>query len=140
CCRTQRGRSRLPARRTSCKKTAPKRSQERSVRSWRDKPTEVVFGVTAVLIGVYFAVPRGNAQSVIYDVIAVGSSVAIAVGVRRNRPSLRLPWLLFALGNLFFAVADIIFNILVNPPVPSVADAFYLGGYPLLAVGLLLLL
>jgi signal transduction histidine kinase len=110
------------------------------VSSWRDRPTELLLGVAVVIIGVYFAVPRGNAQSVIYDVIGVGSAVAIAVGVRRNAPSLRTPWLLFALGNLFFAVADIIFNILVDPPVPSVADAFYLGGYPLLAVGLLLLL
>ena len=108
--------------------------------SWRDRPTELLLGVAVVIIGVYFAVPRGNAQSVIYDVIGVGSAVAIALGVRRNGPSLRTPWLLFALGNLFFAVADIIFNILVDPPVPSVADAFYLGGYPLLAVGLLLLL
>ena len=108
--------------------------------SWRDKPTELLLGVSVVLIGVYFAVPRGNAQSVIYDVIGVGSAVVIAAGVRRNTPSLPNPWLLFAVGNLFFAVADIIFNILVDPPVPSVADAFYLGGYPLLVFGLLLLL
>src|SRR5690348_17706046 len=105
------------------------RWRERSVTSWRDKPTELLLGVSVVIIGVYFAVPRGNAQSVIYDVIGVGSAAAIALGVRRNGPSLRTPWLLFALGNLFFAVADIIFNILVDPPVPSVADAFYLGGY-----------
>src|SRR3954465_8674380 len=134
------GRSRSQAHRTSCRRTARTRSQERSVSSWRDKPTELLLGAAVVLIGVYFAVPRGNAQSVIYDVIGVGSAVVIAGGVRRNAPSLRTPWLLFALGNLCFAVADIIFNILVDPPVPSVADAFYLGGYPLLVVGLLLLL
>ena len=44
------------------------------------------------------------------------------------------------MGNLFFAVADIIFNHLVNPPTPSVADWFYLGGYPVVAAGLVLLL
>jgi hypothetical protein len=92
-----------------------------------------------ILCVVYFVVPRGNTQSVLYDVIGVGSSVAIAAGVYLNRPDYRLPWFLFALGNLFFAVADIIFNILVNPPVPSVADAFYLGGYPILTCGLVLL-
>src|SRR5581483_6866327 len=48
--------------------------------------------------------------------------------------------LLFSAGNLAFAVADIIFNHLVNPPVPSVADWFYLGGYPVLTLGLVLLL
>lgn len=108
--------------------------------SWRDKPTELLLAAGGTLVVVYFFVPRGNAQSVIYDVIGVTSALLIAAGVRRNAPSLRGPWLLFALGNLFFAVADIIFNIIVNPPVPSVADAFYLAGYPLLVLGLLLLL
>jgi signal transduction histidine kinase len=81
----------------------------------------------------------GAPQSVLYDVIGVGSSAAIAWGAARNRPSYLLPWLLFALGNLSFAVADVIFDILVDPPVPSAADVFYLAGYPLLAAGLVLL-
>jgi signal transduction histidine kinase len=88
----------------------------------------------------YFAIGRGAAQNDIYDVIGVGSSFAILLGVRLNRPDFPLPWLLFAAGNLFFAVADIIFNQLVNPPTPSVADWFYLAGYPVLAAGLVLLL
>src|SRR4029077_10883910 len=75
-----------------------------------------------------------------YDVIGVASSLAIVLGVRLNRPDYPLPWLLFAVGNLFFAVADIIFNHLANPPTPSVADWFYLGGYPVVAAGLVLLL
>lgn len=96
-----------------------------------------------VLTGVYFVLPTGgNAQSVLYDVIGVASALAIAIGVRLHKPEAPLPWLLFALGNLFFAVADIIFNFAYDgaPPVPSVADAFYLAGYPLLVVGLVLLL
>lgn len=92
-----------------------------------------------VLCAVYFSVAAGNTQSVIYDAIGVGSSIAIAAGVYLNKPDYRLPWLLFAIGNLFFAVADIIFNIIVNPPVPSVADWFYLAGYPVLTCGLVLL-
>src|SRR5207249_2475907 len=88
----------------------------------------------------YFALPPGSAQSIAYDAVGVGSALAIAAGVRLNRPSSGLPWLFFALGNLSFAVADIIFNILVDPPVPSVADWFYLGGYPLLAAGLCFML
>jgi signal transduction histidine kinase len=110
------------------------------VSSWRDRRTEIFLAVGGAVVAAYFAVPQGNAQSVAYDVIGVASAVTIAAAVRLNRPVPRLPWLLFALGNLFFAVADIIFNILVNPPVPSVADGFYLAGYPLLAVGLLMLL
>jgi signal transduction histidine kinase len=110
------------------------------VSSWRDRRTEIFLAVGGAVVAAYFAVPQGNVQSVAYDVIGVASAVTIAAAVRLNRPVPRLPWLLFALGNLFFAVADIIFNILVNPPVPSVADGFYLAGYPLLAVGLLMLL
>jgi signal transduction histidine kinase len=97
----------------------------------------------AVLTGVYFLLPTGgDTQSALYDVIGVASAFAIAVGVRLHKPEAPLPWLLFALGNLCFAVADIIFNFAYNgaPPVPSVADAFYLAGYPLLVLGLVLLL
>jgi signal transduction histidine kinase len=96
-----------------------------------------------VLTGIYFLLPMGGrAQSTLYDVIGVASALTIAVAVRLNRPDARLPWLLFAFGNLFFAVADIIFNFPYNgaPPVPSIADAFYLAGYPLLVAGLALLL
>jgi signal transduction histidine kinase len=88
----------------------------------------------------YFALHPGAAQNDLYDAIGIGSALAIGLAIRINRPAYPLPWLLFAAGNLAFAIADIIFNHLVNPPTPSVADWFYLGGYPLLAAGLILLL
>ena len=100
----------------------------------------IFLAVALALTVAYFAVGRGAAQNDIYDVIGVGSALAIVLGVRLHRPDFPLPWLLFAAGNLFFAVADIIFNQLVNPPTPSVADWFYLGGYPVLAAGLVLLI
>jgi signal transduction histidine kinase len=107
----------------------------------RDFRVGAIFLATGLaLTAAYFAVGRGAAQNDIYDLIGLGSSLAILWGVRLNRPDFPLPWVLFAAGNLFFAVADIIFNQLVNPPTPSVADWFYLGGYPVLAAGLLLLL
>jgi signal transduction histidine kinase len=89
-----------------------------------------------VLSGIYFLIPSGTPQSVLYDTVGIGSALAIGLGVYLNRPESRIPWFLFGLGNLSFAVADIIFDVLVDPPVPSVADWFYLAGYPLLAVGL----
>lgn len=104
------------------------------------RPDAIFLAVGLALIAAYFAIPRGAVQNDLYDAIGVSSASAIVLGVKLNRPAFPLPWLLFAVGNLFFAVADIIFNNLVNPPVPSVADWFYLGGYPVLAVGLLLLL
>ncbi len=107
---------------------------------WRSRSSELWVGAGAVLVGIYFLVPRGSAQSVIYDVIGIGSSFAIAYGAFVHRPSRRAPWLLFAAGNVCSAIADVIFNVLVDPPVPSVADWFYLSAYPLIAAGLLLLL
>jgi signal transduction histidine kinase len=104
------------------------------------RPDAIFLSVGLGLIVVYFALPRGAVQNDLYDVIGVSSAFAIVLGVKLNRPAFPLPWLLFAVGNLFFAVADIILNNLTNPPTPSVADWFYLGGYPILAVGLLLLL
>ena len=110
------------------------------MRSWRSRPTELCLIGGVVATALYFALGRGDAQNVVYDVVGVGSSLAIAYAVLLRRPSHPVPWLLFALGNLFFALADIIFSILVNPPVPSVADVFYLLGYPLVAAGLVWLL
>ena len=88
----------------------------------------------------YFVIPRGAAQNDINEVIGIASALAIVLGVRLNRPSFPLPWLLFAAGNLLFALGDVVFNQLNNPPTPSAADWFYLAGYPALAAGLVLLL
>jgi len=88
----------------------------------------------------YFVIPRGAAQNDINEVIGIASALAIVLGVRLNRPSFPLPWLLFAAGNLLFALGDVVFNQLNNPPTPSAADWFYLAGYPPLAAGLVLLL
>jgi signal transduction histidine kinase len=96
--------------------------------------------VGLALCATYVLMPHGARQNDLYDVIGVASALAIAGGVALNRPDYALPWLLFAGGNLAFAIADIIFNQLADPPVPSIADWFYLSGYPLLTLGLLLLL
>jgi signal transduction histidine kinase len=107
----------------------------------RDFRAGAIFLAAAAAVTVaYFAIGRGAAQNNLYDVIGVASALAIVLGVRLHRPDFPLPWLLFAAGNLFFAVADIIFNQLVNPATPSVADWFYLAGYPVLAAGLVLLI
>ena len=91
------------------------------------------------LCAVYFALPAGSSQNALYDCIGVGSALAIAAGVAINRPEYALPWLLFAAGNLAFAVADLILSIWPSLTLPSVADAFYLAGYPILTAGLVLL-
>jgi signal transduction histidine kinase len=83
---------------------------------------------------------------VFYVVIGVASVVAIYVGTTVNLTrGNRLAWRLFALGLLSEVAGDAIYavyEIRLNhePVTPSVADAFYLGGYPLLAAGIFLIL
>ena len=85
----------------------------------------------------YFLIPGGTPQSVLYDAVGIASALAIGLGVALNRPQTRLPWLLFGLGNLSFAGRrHRLRHRTPTPPVPSIADWFYLAGYPLLAVGL----
>ena len=98
-----------------------------------------------VAVAVYFALPWDSfAQTLVYDAIGASAAAASVLGARLFRPSLRLPWYLFGAGLLAFSVGDVLFNLYDfvwhrDPPVPSVADVFYLAGYPFLTVGLVLL-
>jgi signal transduction histidine kinase len=99
----------------------------------------------ALAIGVYFLLPA-NAQSIYYVVVGFSAVTAVYVGTVRNLPrGERLPWHLFALGLLGQVAGDAIFAVYEvqlnrEPPLPSIADAFYLAGYPLLAAGVFLIL
>jgi signal transduction histidine kinase len=91
-------------------------------------------------VGAYYLLPFNSlGQTVLYDGVGASSALAILVGAIANRPARRLPWLMFAAGIAAFSVGDVIFNNW-EPSSPSVADAFYLGGYPLLAAGFALLI
>ncbi len=95
--------------------------------------------------GLYFVVPWDSfGQALLYDAIGASSAVAVVVAARIHRPATQLPWYLFGAGLLSFSLGDVLFNLYDQvwnrePPVPSVADAFYLAGYPFLTIGLLLL-
>lgn len=99
----------------------------------------------AAAIGVYFALPP-DAQSITFVGIGFVSVCAIYAGARTNVLAAdRLPWLLFAIGLLGQVAGDAIFAVYEisldrEPPSPSIADAFYLGSYPVLALGVLLVL
>jgi signal transduction histidine kinase len=103
----------------------------------------LVAGLAAT--GLYFLLPWDTlGQSFLYDLIGVSSAVAVVAGTRKHRPSLPVAWYLFAAGLMAFAVGDVIFNLYASvwhrdPPIPSLADVFYLAGYPFLAAGLVLL-
>jgi signal transduction histidine kinase len=101
--------------------------------------------VGAVSIGVYYLL-HGDAQTVWYGVIGAAAVAAVAIGTLRNVPAEDRPaWWLFAGGLLGQVLGDTISGVYEvalgkEPPVPSVADAFYLGGYVLLIAGVLLIL
>jgi diguanylate cyclase (GGDEF)-like protein len=109
-------------------------------RAWR---IYLAGGLAAVVL--YFVLPlEGLWSSLAYDLIGLSSVVAILVGVRQLRPARPLIWWCFAAGQLLFVVGDMLYAVidlvLHQSPFPSVADGFYLAGYPVLAAGLLILI
>jgi diguanylate cyclase (GGDEF)-like protein len=100
-------------------------------------------GVVAVVL--YFLLPlQGLWSSLAYDLIGLSSVAVILIGVRRHRPARPLIWWCFAIGQLLFVIGDMLYavidQVLHQSPFPSIADAFYVGGYPVLAMGLLVLI
>jgi diguanylate cyclase (GGDEF)-like protein/PAS domain S-box-containing protein len=93
------------------------------------------------LAALTFAVPRYH--MVLWGLLGSSASVAIVVGTFRNRSARKLPWLLVAAAVATFVTGDVVYDVLGDvlhraDPFPSVADAFYLVTYPLLAAGLFL--
>ncbi|MDQ1425866.1 MAG: hypothetical protein QOD72_3364, partial [Acidimicrobiaceae bacterium] len=87
-----------------------------------------------------FALPRYHV--VFWGLLGWSASAAILVGVWKNRPAQRWPWLLVAAAMATFVTGDVAYDLLTDvwhfqDPFPSVADAFYLMTYVLLACGLL---
>ena len=84
-------------------------------------------------------------QPVLYDLISFSACLAIALGIHWNRPTDVRPWLFMFSGQVLFLCGDLVWNYYeyvdhVAAPSPSAADALYLAGYPLLFVGLWLLI
>jgi diguanylate cyclase (GGDEF)-like protein/PAS domain S-box-containing protein len=94
--------------------------------------------VMVVLTAVYYARPGWHIA--IWTAIGTASAAAVAVGVARNRPRRKLPWLLLSVGIFAFAMGDSTYlfltDVLGHPqPFPSLADLIYLGLFMPLAAG-----
>jgi diguanylate cyclase (GGDEF)-like protein/PAS domain S-box-containing protein len=82
----------------------------------------------------------------VFNAIALSSPIAMLVAVRMWRPTPRGPWYLFALGQTFFVIGDVItYNYATffggaELPFPSVGDVAYLLVYPCLVTGILWLI
>ncbi|GAA1217529.1 hypothetical protein GCM10009665_04250 [Kitasatospora nipponensis] len=91
-----------------------------------------------VLTSIYYEYP--DQRIIWWTGIGLSSAIAIVIGVRLNRPSHPLPWLLLALANLSFTAGEVV-QVVQNDylhldnPFPSLADGFYLAEYLLYAIG-----
>jgi len=95
-------------------------------------------------VGVYFLL-SGTVQEIAYEVIGAGSVAAAYVGIVRMTGLTQRAWHFFGAGLALQVVGDCVSTFYEvhlghEPPIPSVADVFYLAGYPLYAIGILLLL
>jgi len=87
----------------------------------------------------------GDARSIAYVGIGLAAVVAMYAGARLRPRSQRLPWYLFAAGFLCEVLGDAVFAVYEvgldrEPPLPSVADVFYLAGYPMILLAIVVLL
>ena len=100
-------------------------------------------GGIAALLG-FLLLPHLR-QGWVFNMISLSSPIAIVVAVRMWKPNARAPWYLFALGQTFFVIGDVItynYNDFFGTdlPYPSIGDVAYLLVYPCLVGGLLLLI
>jgi diguanylate cyclase (GGDEF)-like protein/PAS domain S-box-containing protein len=93
-------------------------------------------GATATVA--YFVLPDA-VGSVIWAVIAFSAPVAIVVGIRRFRPERPAPWYFLAAGLCFYALGDVLWNMLDGGTSVAPGVAAYAVGYPLMALGCLYL-
>ncbi|WP_285552662.1 putative bifunctional diguanylate cyclase/phosphodiesterase [Actinoplanes regularis] len=103
----------------------------------------VAAGVAATVV--YYLLPEdGLAANLFYNAVGLLSALAILIGVRLHRPARPAAWYWFSAGQAASAVGDLVWEyyryVLHQEPDPSIADVFYLGSYPLLAVGLWMLI
>jgi two-component system cell cycle response regulator len=107
--------------------------------------------VAGVLVVVgYYAALAAHAPAavgvVLYLLVSTSAAVMVFVGCVRNQPRrrLRLPWLLFGIGQAVYAAGDTAFyvahDLLGDNAYPSLADPLYLAHYPLVVIGLILLI
>jgi signal transduction histidine kinase len=94
--------------------------------------------VGAVALCVYFALPMGDGQNALYDLIGASAVLATVAGIRLHRPEPSAPWLLFAGGTTLFVAGDVLSE--STGLSSNLTEGFYLAGYPFLAAGILVLI
>ncbi len=104
----------------------------------------VVLLAGALAVALYYAPFLGpHGQAAVYIAIDAGAAAVVFASLRLNRPARPLAWALFGAGMVSVTLGDAAFYWLSLvekvSPITSVADLFYLGEYPLLIAGVMLL-
>jgi diguanylate cyclase (GGDEF)-like protein/PAS domain S-box-containing protein len=105
----------------------------------------LVYLATGVIATLVFLFVPGMRIGGLLNLIALSSPIVILVALRLNHVEYKLPWVLIALGQVFFVTGDVItYNydrfFGAELPYPSIGDVFYLSVYPCLFLGILLLI
>ncbi|MEA2290545.1 MAG: hypothetical protein QOD55_2542 [Solirubrobacteraceae bacterium] len=100
-----------------------------------------VVALTLLFCAAYPVLPAVGRMLVFH---AIGLAAVVAVVALIRRPGARrLPWLLLGAGLIAFKAGDVVWDhrvwVLDAPPSPSLADALYLVGYPIVAAALAVL-
>lgn len=97
-------------------------------------------GGGVVVIAAHALLPASLGRELLYLAIGLAAVGLMVAGIRRNRPAHPLPWVLLGCGLAAWVAGDLVWMVLESvlglEPFPSIADGFYLLGYPLLATGL----
>lgn len=106
------------------------------------RPVAIYLVASVVLVAGYFVLGESLA-TVCYLAMSALALAAVPIGLRLFKPRDRRPWLVLAGAQATFLIADVVWYSYqsLDPngvPFPSIADPFYLAGYPLLALGLIL--
>jgi diguanylate cyclase (GGDEF)-like protein/PAS domain S-box-containing protein len=110
----------------------------------RLRPWQLYLVGAEIVTALYALVPPFKGSAAVINLLGLSGVLAVAAGIRRNRPQAQLAWWLCVLGLFLFLLGDVYTYLLpkyfgVNVPFPSLGDAVYLAVYPVLMAGLLLL-
>ena len=106
----------------------------------RTRAITAYLGMGAAAIVAYFVLPDAT-RWVIWGAIAFSAPVAILMGIRRFRPERPAPWHFLAAGMAFYALGDVLWNVLGDGSAAAgLGVVAYALGYPLITLGCLFLI
>src|SRR5581483_3344313 len=108
----------------------------------RTKTVWAYLALALVAAGTHWLLPDPGSRAAAWDLLGTLAVALAAVGITRNRPDDRRPWIFLAIGLALFVAGDIVWDLssqVFGEPqsfIPQ-SDVVYLSAYPFFAVGLL---